>query len=308
MNRHDEYKKTETETNAAAQAAFSYPAPSADADGTIFRTFAHRLDITPVKYKLVREKGWTPERADRVEPEYKAFLYLTGTQDNRWFVPTHDIDEMWHAHILDTRKYMADCADHFGAYIHHYPYMGMEDAGEEQRARRLFEETRAAMRGLASMADAIGQNAADCSSCSSSSCSSSSCSGGSSCSSHSSCSSGHGTHDSGNTDGETPASPLSSCSSSSCSSSSRDDKPGRDKGNDRGRNKTPNRPPEKRRGILRRILGLSPLAGRTVVGGRKKPGRPDKWQASVLPSLFGKGAYRPDADDYEKLSGKISIH
>ena len=41
-------------------------------------------------------------------------------------VPTLTIDEFWHAHILDTRAYMADCKALFGKYMHHYPYSGLK--------------------------------------------------------------------------------------------------------------------------------------------------------------------------------------
>lgn len=36
-------------------------------------------------------------------------------------VPNKQIDEMWHEHILDTRKYSDDCQTVFGYYLHHTP-------------------------------------------------------------------------------------------------------------------------------------------------------------------------------------------
>ena len=110
-----------------------------------FAEFSAQLDLSPIKFKLVAEKEWTMERANSVEPQYRAFLFLIGTKQAGILVPTHDIDEMWHAHILDTRKYMSDCALLFGFYIHHYPYLGMKDEADKTHATGLFHRTEAMM-------------------------------------------------------------------------------------------------------------------------------------------------------------------
>ena len=49
---------------------------------------------------------------------------------------------MWHYHILDTSKYMSDCQNIFGNYLHHFPYLGMR--GEKDRGALIecFEETK----------------------------------------------------------------------------------------------------------------------------------------------------------------------
>ena len=120
-----------------------------------FTAFNQNLDLAPIKYKLTKDKGWTLERANLVEPQYKAFLFLIGSKVKAEFVPTFDIDEMWHAHILDTRKYMMDCAWHFGEYIHHYPYLGMKDADDRSRAEGRFAST------CATIADAFNINVHD---------------------------------------------------------------------------------------------------------------------------------------------------
>src|SRR5271170_3643124 len=108
---------------------------------TRFTAFSQSLDLAPIKYKLIKEKGWTLDRANEVEPQYKAFLFLIGAKVRGEFVPTFDVDEMWHTHILDTRKYMMDCALHFGEYIHHYPYLGMKDEDDRSRTENLFAST-----------------------------------------------------------------------------------------------------------------------------------------------------------------------
>ena len=57
----------------------------------------------------------------------------------RILVPNHLMDSFWHAHILDTRNYEADCKLVFGEYLHHYPYLG-------RRGTKDFNEWMAAFR------------------------------------------------------------------------------------------------------------------------------------------------------------------
>lgn len=55
--------------------------------------------------------------------EYARFMALGRVFGGE--VPSKVIDEVWHAHILDTRRYAADCERVFGQFVHHYPYFGM---------------------------------------------------------------------------------------------------------------------------------------------------------------------------------------
>jgi hypothetical protein len=241
-----------------------------------FTSFNQCLDLNPIKYKLMKDKDWTLERANRVEPQYKAFLFLIGSKVKAEFVPTFDIDEMWHTHILDTRKYMTDCALHFGAYIHHYPYLGMKDAEDRSRAESLFATT------CTTIAEAFNINVhdLDATSCGGG-CGGGSCGGGSGCGGgscgghgcgggHSSCASGHsdhgghGHHDNGNGD---VTSIISSCGG----------------GGDSERKRRQPEDSDKRPGFWRRIFNLSPMAEKA------------DWYASVTPEFFDPTEFRPDA-------------
>lgn len=84
------------------------------------------LDLECVAYKVCRDEGWSVERVDRVEREYRAFWQLI-RNSNRvdQIAPTREIDVYWHHHILDTAKYIKDCEAVFGGYLHHYPYSGI---------------------------------------------------------------------------------------------------------------------------------------------------------------------------------------
>src|SRR5687768_7823975 len=87
------------------------------------------LDLESIKFRLTHPqagKGWSMEMANRIEREYKRFLTLLVRYPDKPIAPTHEVDEMWHQHILDTRKYATDCENVFGRFLHHYPYLGLQ--------------------------------------------------------------------------------------------------------------------------------------------------------------------------------------
>lgn len=91
------------------------------------------LDLDPIKCKLMDPDegiGWSRGLTDIVESQYRQFLKLTALGVGV-IVPTKLIDQFWHAHILDTRKYAEDCDQVFGYFLHHFPYLGMR--GEQDR-------------------------------------------------------------------------------------------------------------------------------------------------------------------------------
>ncbi len=109
------------------------------------------LDLNPIKVKLMHKEsgeGWSLERANATEIEYRRFLYLMKAFPNEETAPLVDVDTFWHYHILDTMKYASDCEQAFGYFLHHYPYIGLR--GEDdiavqqqagQRMRELYEST-----------------------------------------------------------------------------------------------------------------------------------------------------------------------
>lgn len=86
------------------------------------------LDLAPIKFKISAKEegyGWSSEHVDRIERAYRRYLVLLAKYPQLQIAPTRDIDAFWHAHILDTRKYAADCERIFGGFVHHYPYLGL---------------------------------------------------------------------------------------------------------------------------------------------------------------------------------------
>jgi hypothetical protein len=93
-------------------------------------------------------EGWSLEKVNAVEVEYRRFLYLMKCFPNEVTAPQVEVDVFWHYHILDTMKYATDCQNAFGYFLHHYPYIGMrgeDDVAVQQRAgqrmRELYEAT-----------------------------------------------------------------------------------------------------------------------------------------------------------------------
>jgi hypothetical protein len=110
-----------------------------------------QLDLEPIKMKLMHVEsgeGWSLEKANAVEKEYRRFLCLMKMYPEEDTAPLVDVDTFWHYHILDTMKYAADCEQAFGYFLHHYPYVGMRGEDDEQfrldsgnRMRDLYEAT-----------------------------------------------------------------------------------------------------------------------------------------------------------------------
>ncbi|HEX2549313.1 MAG TPA: hypothetical protein VHM20_05755 [Gammaproteobacteria bacterium] len=64
---------------------------------------------------------WGREDALHCLQLYKNFLWLQKKYHLEPLVPTREIDEFWHNHILYTKNYFQDCLQIFGHYLHHQP-------------------------------------------------------------------------------------------------------------------------------------------------------------------------------------------
>ena len=109
-----------------------------------FNEFTSNLDLEPIKFSLTqREDGpnWSLNKAETLEVWYRRFLYLSSIYKDKVIVPSKDIDMFWHTHILDTQKYMLDCENLFGRYIHHFPYFGMRGEKDRKQLKKSFDET-----------------------------------------------------------------------------------------------------------------------------------------------------------------------
>ncbi|WP_278350584.1 glycine-rich domain-containing protein [Marinobacter nauticus] len=101
------------------------------------------LDFARLKHKYTEssEAEMTVEAWDVGEREYRRFLSLKSFYPYVSLVPTKIVDEIWHAHILDTRAYREDCQKVFGQFIDHYPYFGIYGEDDYRDLQDAFART-----------------------------------------------------------------------------------------------------------------------------------------------------------------------
>ncbi|PHM52891.1 glycine-rich domain-containing protein [Xenorhabdus sp. KK7.4] len=92
------------------------------------------LDLTWIIKKITQKdpniaKVWTEEGAKDAMEQYKNFMFLLYKYKgkNIKIVPSIEVDEIWHHHILDTQRYQKDCQNIYGHFMHHSPYFGLRD-------------------------------------------------------------------------------------------------------------------------------------------------------------------------------------
>lgn len=81
------------------------------------------MNLDKITRYMMDRRGWSKKKAERTEVEYRKFL-SKAAQDTADLVPSPEIDEMWHAHILHTEHYSSDCIAAFGRIVHHRPIIG----------------------------------------------------------------------------------------------------------------------------------------------------------------------------------------
>ena len=98
------------------------------------RAYLRALDLTYIAEAMCSDyyplPRWTPQDAAHCLQLYKNFLWLHKIHPGTPFVPTREIDEFWHHHILYTKNYLRDCQQIFGHYLHHQPAKPGENDGE----------------------------------------------------------------------------------------------------------------------------------------------------------------------------------
>ena len=112
-----------------------------DSEMTVAVETVAQLDFSMLKRKLVEEKSWTYEYCEQVEDLYRKFLALNVRYPDKKICPSGPIDEFWHAHILDTHAYHADCEKLFGEFLHHFPYFGMRGKQDKQNLENAFADS-----------------------------------------------------------------------------------------------------------------------------------------------------------------------
>jgi hypothetical protein len=105
------------------------------------------LDLESVKLRMMDAElgeGWTRQYADSIAVAYKTYLTMLvkHPDDAEDILLSEDVDEFWHTHILQTRKYMQDCQNVFGNYLHHEPHVGEVTPADLEKRTVQAEKTR----------------------------------------------------------------------------------------------------------------------------------------------------------------------
>ena len=102
------------------------------------------LDFDRLKWKISEseEAKMTKDECELAEREYRRYLTLKKLYPKVELVPNKQLDEFWHAHILDTVAYHKDCDSVFGHYLHHFPYFGIYGEDDYQNLVSAFEKTK----------------------------------------------------------------------------------------------------------------------------------------------------------------------
>lgn len=104
--------------------------------------YIENLNFSRIIDKMVSHQGWLRSEAEATCELYRHFLFLQKKYpEHAPLPPSEDIDEFWHAHILDTEKYHQDCQIIFGKYAHHYPYFGIDEKTTAVDGARAFALT-----------------------------------------------------------------------------------------------------------------------------------------------------------------------
>lgn len=102
-----------------------------------------KLDFSRLRFKYAEasEAEMTGEQWDKAELEYRRFLHLKKLYPGVSMVPSKQVDQIWHAHILDTKAYREDCEKVFGRFIDHYPYFGIYGKEDYANLVSAFDKT-----------------------------------------------------------------------------------------------------------------------------------------------------------------------
>ena len=88
--------------------------------------------------RLAKDNGWSKVYAMRVIDEYRKFAFLT-IAAGHIAVPSDQVDQAWHQHLLYTRSWSDFCANALQMPLHHDPTRGGES--EQARFKALYEQT-----------------------------------------------------------------------------------------------------------------------------------------------------------------------
>jgi len=100
------------------------------------------LDENIIQRVQKKHPDWSRSKVVELIREYKNFLYVCA-RDESESVPSAEVDEIWHEHILFTKEY-EDWCNFLGRKIHHNP----EKIGEKKSYEADFQKTKSKIADL----------------------------------------------------------------------------------------------------------------------------------------------------------------
>jgi hypothetical protein len=72
--------------------------------------------------KVQEAKKWSPAETENARVWYERFLELSWSRGGKpVYAMERSSDDVWHEHMLSTKRYRAYCQKQFGAYLDHTP-------------------------------------------------------------------------------------------------------------------------------------------------------------------------------------------
>lgn len=94
-------------------------------NNSIFEKIETSLDLTDIVKKVSQNHNWNDEQAKYAYQWYLRHLYLCIKYPSLPIAAiSKSADDLWHQHILDTRKYATDCNLIAGRFLNHTPIYG----------------------------------------------------------------------------------------------------------------------------------------------------------------------------------------
>ena len=84
------------------------------------------IDLADILQRAGKRADWTPAQKRLAEKWYRGYLWLSYLHGKKpVFAIVAESDELWHAHIVYTKRYRRDCQRLFGEFLDHNPVHGI---------------------------------------------------------------------------------------------------------------------------------------------------------------------------------------
>jgi hypothetical protein len=103
------------------------------------KKYIESMELSMIENNIVTRQDWSIKEAGQASRLYRNYLILRCKYPDENLPPSKEVDEVWHNHILDTKKYRRDCEAIFGSYFDHYPYFGMDETSTREELERAFQ-------------------------------------------------------------------------------------------------------------------------------------------------------------------------